>query len=323
MLEETVSSAVPSSIWALMSSWLTPTVLFLFLNIMIGTIAITSSLASQKPNHNEHHQEDNNKQHHHHQQQQQQQLSRSPSVLQRLKSINLYSYRSQEPQISTVAYEKPSAAQDFDHAQYFSSYVQSPELLHTPPPQQPQLTRSPSVLQRLKSFNPYNYLQYAQEPPVAVEQHEEEHKEQGREINLSRTEMEEEEEEAVDTLDEIYNKLQSSNKVVGRSMSDTKPIAGEIPKKLPKKMKKSASTKSAFGHFEEEQIVEARRPATVREAKSKKLIVEDEEEEAGDVGCVDAKADDFINKFKQQLKLQRLDSIIRYKEMVGRGGATK
>ncbi|CAN1120959.1 Pathogen-associated molecular patterns-induced protein A70 [Linum perenne] len=229
---------------------------------MIGTIAITSSLASQKPNHNEHHQEDNNKQHHHHQQQQQQQLSRSPSVLQRLKSINLYSYRSQEPQISTVA----------------------------------------------------NYLQYAQEPPVAVEQHEEEHKEQGREINLSRTEMEEEEEEAVDTLDEIYNKLQSSNKVVGRSMSDTKPIAGEIPKKLPKKMKKSASTKSAFGHFEEEQIVEARRPATVREAKK---------EEAGDVGCVDAKADDFINKFKQQLKLQRLDSIIRYKEMVGRGGATK
>ncbi|CAN1786375.1 Pathogen-associated molecular patterns-induced protein A70 [Linum perenne] len=239
---------------------------------MIGTIAITSSLASQKPNHNEHHQEDNNKQHYHqqHQQQQQQQLSRSPSVLQRLKSINLYSYRSQEPQIST----------------------------------------------RLKSFNPYNYLQYAQEPPVAAEQHEEEHKEQGREINLSRTEMEEEEEEeeAVDTLDEIYNKLQSSNKVVGRSMSDTKPIAGEIPKKLPKKMKKSASTKSAFGHFEEEQIVEARRPATVREAKSKKLIVEDEE---------DAKADDFINKFKQQLKLQRLDSIIRYKEMVGRGGSTK
>ncbi|CAN1786370.1 Pathogen-associated molecular patterns-induced protein A70 [Linum perenne] len=310
MLEETVSSAVPSSIWALMSSWLTPTVLFLFLNIMIGTIAITSSLASQKPNHNEHHQEDNNKQHYH-------QLSRSPSVLQRLKSINLYSYRSQEPQISTVAYEKPSAAQDFDHAQYFSSYVQSPELLHTPPPQQPQLTRSPSVLQRLKSFNPYNYLQYAQEPPVAAEQHEEEHKEQGREINLSRTEMEEEEEEeeAVDTLDEIYNKLQSSNKVVGRSMSDTKPIAGEIPKKLPKKMKKSASTKSAFGHFEEEQIVEARRPATVREAKSKKLIVEDEEEEA--------EADDFINKFKQQLKLQRLDSIIRYKEMVGRGGSTK
>ncbi|KAF9607898.1 hypothetical protein IFM89_003712 [Coptis chinensis] len=34
---------------------------------------------------------------------------------------------------------------------------------------------------------------------------------------------------------------------------------------------------------------------------------------------VDAKADDFINKFKNQLKLQRLDSILRYKEMLGRG----
>ncbi|CAM8939085.1 unnamed protein product [Rhodiola kirilowii] len=42
-------------------------------------------------------------------------------------------------------------------------------------------------------------------------------------------------------------------------------------------------------------------------------IKEDEE--------VDSKADDFINKFKQQLKLQRLDSILRYKEMLGRGVA--
>jgi len=28
---------------------------------------------------------------------------------------------------------------------------------------------------------------------------------------------------------------------------------------------------------------------------------------------VDAKADDFINKFKQQLKLQRLQSLLRYR----------
>jgi len=28
---------------------------------------------------------------------------------------------------------------------------------------------------------------------------------------------------------------------------------------------------------------------------------------------VDAKADDFINKFKQQLKLQRLESLLRYR----------
>jgi hypothetical protein len=34
---------------------------------------------------------------------------------------------------------------------------------------------------------------------------------------------------------------------------------------------------------------------------------------------VDAKADDFINRFKQQLKLQRLDSIIWFKDASNRG----
>lgn len=99
------------------------------------------------------------------------------------------------------------------------------------------------------------------------------------------------------------------------------PAAGELPVKLAKKMKKSASAKSAFAHFEVTDIVESRRPATVRVSKTKPTIAE--EEGSGDDEEVDAKADDFINKFKQQLKLQRLDSIIRYKEMVGRGNNGK
>uniref|UniRef100_A0A7N1A6F7 Uncharacterized protein n=1 Tax=Kalanchoe fedtschenkoi TaxID=63787 RepID=A0A7N1A6F7_KALFE len=61
-------------------------------------------------------------------------------------------------------------------------------------------------------------------------------------------------------------------------------------------------------------LLEARRPATVREAKAKSALEGEDEE-------VDSKADDFINKFKQHLKLQRLDSILRYKEMLGRGAA--
>jgi hypothetical protein len=36
---------------------------------------------------------------------------------------------------------------------------------------------------------------------------------------------------------------------------------------------------------------------------------------------VDSKADDFINKFKQQLKLQRIDSIMRYKDMINKGSS--
>lgn len=90
---------------------------------------------------------------------------------------------------------------------------------------------------------------------------------------------------------------------MARSQSDTNPAAGETPKKLPKKMKKSATLESAFNHFDL-----AKRPATM----------EEREEEEEDVE-VDARADDFINRFKQQLKLQRLDSIIRYKEMINRG----
>ena len=75
--------------------------------------------------------------------------------------------------------------------------------------------------------------------------------------------------------------------------------------KLSRKMKKSATTKSAFSHFKEEDVVEKRRPATVSEAKVSASEADDDE--------VNVKADDFINKFKKQLQLQRLDSITRYK----------
>lgn len=66
-------------------------------------------------------------------------------------------------------------------------------------------------------------------------------------------------------------------------------------------MKKSASTKSVFNHFEEAGISEASQPETAED------------------GEVDLKADDFINRFKQQLELQRRNSILRYKKMLGRG----
>ncbi|KAJ1263845.1 hypothetical protein BS78_09G218200 [Paspalum vaginatum] len=55
-----------------------------------------------------------------------------------------------------------------------------------------------------------------------------------------------------------------------------------------------------------------------RMSKSSSSVVEEEEPEA-DHG-VDARADDFINKFRQQLQLQRLNSLLNYKEMLSRGG---
>lgn len=180
------------------------------------------------------------------------------------------------------------------------------------------------MLQRLKSVNLYNY--FSQEPisntvPRTQETHThftlqpvyQQEKEQLEEQEEGVDTEEEETEEIQDqeqTLDEIYSKLKSNNKV-SISKSDTKPTSGDFPTKLQKKMKKSASSKSAFVHSEEDDIVEARRPATVRESKTKGTEMDDAE--------VDARADDFINRFKQQLKLQRIDSIIRDKEMSSRG----
>ncbi|CAK8564039.1 unnamed protein product [Lathyrus sativus] len=56
---------------------------------------------------------------------------------------------------------------------------------------------------------------------------------------------------------------------------------------------------------EDEEALERRRPATAM-ARSETTTCEEDE-------GVDAKADDFINMFKKQLKLQRLNSLIRYR----------
>uniref|UniRef100_A0A803N1W1 Uncharacterized protein n=1 Tax=Chenopodium quinoa TaxID=63459 RepID=A0A803N1W1_CHEQI len=98
-------------------------------------------------------------------------------------------------------------------------------------------------------------------------------------------------------------------------------------------MKKSASHKSAFNHFhvEPENHENARHtavPTTVMEdfeeerenAPPVPLFREEREREDYDNG-VDAKADDFINRFKKQLQMQRNDSIVRYKEMISRTSA--
>lgn len=102
---------------------------------------------------------------------------------------------------------------------------------------------------------------------------------------------------------------------MSRSKSDTCHEA--TPERVPAKMKKSASEKAVGRRVEEKEEVELRRPATVREKKGKVCETVAFREDEG----VDAKADDFINRFKQQLKLQRLDSLLRYKEMLNRGSA--
>ncbi|CAL9099804.1 unnamed protein product [Musa acuminata var. zebrina] len=222
MLEESILSILAS-----VYGWFTPAVLFVLLNLVIGTIAVASKSSGTG-----HH-------HHHHQSGPDvddggqaypgrflsYSLSRSPSVvLDCLRSFNLHRYRSGD----------------------------------IPPPLEPAPTTRAEVLY---------------ETPNPVAEAEDEHQQQ---------------------------------QYFGRSQSDAQPTAGEMPPKLPVRIKKSASEKSAFAHFEEAEVEAAGRDAV-------------EAEGSGGGDEVDARADDFINRFRQQLRLQRLESIARYKEMLTRG----
>lgn len=62
------------------------------------------------------------------------------------------------------------------------------------------------------------------------------------------------------------------------------------------------------------EMISVQKTSVEMKKSRSEMIVGDEFDEE-----VDAKADDFISKFKQQLKLQRLESIVRYNEMV-KGG---
>lgn len=112
------------------------------------------------------------------------------------------------------------------------------------------------------------------------------------------------------TLDDVYVQA-----VVNKSSRTTPELvkeSREIPVKSKGRMKKSVSMKAeikaaAEAEEEEEDSIEARRPATMREGRGK-MAEKDEYE-------VDAKADDFINRFKQELMLQRMDSIGRKREI--------
>ncbi|KAJ1691137.1 hypothetical protein LUZ63_015292 [Rhynchospora breviuscula] len=252
MLEE----AIPS-LWTSLLSWFTPTVLFVLLNIVIGTIAVTSkggAGAGAASSAGEHH--------HGHASV----LKRAPSlVLDRFRSFNLSSYAHHEIPSETGHLQSELAPAGGGGGGYEGDRGGS------------ALMRAPSlVLDRLRSFNLYRFV--------------------SGEVQVESVEVEVE--PVVDVVSSSDSQVEEhehySDHHIDRTQSDARP---PVPK-LPTRMKKSASDKSAFSHFEEAEI------------PKQPTLDED--------GEVDARADDFINKFKNQLRLQRLDSIMRYKEMLTR-----
>lgn len=123
-------------------------------------------------------------------------------------------------------------------------------------------------------------------------------------------------------LPSVYRSQEAETEVIGgnheaetNTVHKPKRSKSESTKKAKTKakenMKKSASEKAMAVEKtveEEREMVERRRPQTARLERT--VTVGD-----GD-HAVDARADDFINKFKRQLRLQRLDSLLRYKEIL-------
>ncbi|GLT47810.1 hypothetical protein SLA2020_214720 [Shorea laevis] len=324
---------------ASLTSWLTPSSLFVLLNIVIGTIVISSRFTSSR-----------RQQYHHYYHQPGPDygappLARAPSLLQRVRSLDFSFY-------------------NYGHPNYETPFVHPPEQQYIAQP--PQLERAPSILERIKSTDFFHKFAYPNHDVPFVHQSEPEHTaplertpsllDRVKSINFSlykfapsypesdhvlhpdpqyeaapqqpdflqptRTPSLLERVKSIDFTSfyrsDSLKKNPETELIPPATEWDSGTDAVQDPvhvhrskseknvtqRRSPEKMKKSASENSRQNEDDVEEI-ERRRPATTRLEKAVSI---------GEKGDVDAKADDFINNFKQQLKLQRLDSILGYKE---------
>ncbi|XP_030486672.2 pathogen-associated molecular patterns-induced protein A70 [Cannabis sativa] len=331
--------------WTFTASWLTPSSLFLFLNLMIGTLFLMSRFGTRKtPTHDQlrphgspqlvrsgsllervksfnlslykfesspavetvyhHHPTDPDNYPTH-----PTQLGRSPSFLERLRSVDLsyvYKFDHQqthpEPEPETVRHEEKTPVQNHMEQDHYPVRFQNPI-------QPPQLVRTPSFLERLRSIdlsyayrfdhqqtNPAPESKTARDPnPLEDHSHEPAH------VTRSKSESE-------------------SHGAHAEKKSQTEMMTKSASEKMGQGVRNSSNKdKKDNDEEEEEEVVEAverRRPATTRvERRSCNNGGETTSVNEFDDG-VDAKADDFINRFKQQLKLQRLESFKRFSEML-------
>ncbi|KAE9448780.1 hypothetical protein C3L33_19322, partial [Rhododendron williamsianum] len=261
-------SAAIFTTWASISSWFTPTVLFCLLNLTIGTIFLSSNFKSHHKNppyQNENHSDHNPAQ-----------LARAPSILDRVRSINFSLYRSDSldalqtqlarapsilDRVRSIDYFSPNRSDSLDPSQPEPQQpetqqpepqqpeTQQPEPqqpeTQQPDPVQPQLTRAPSILERVKSFN-FSLYGYDHPDP------------------------------------KHHSKL---DHVTRSKSDTTGEGEGRVAAAAAARMRKSASEKLREAEeTEEEDEEELRRPATVREGKGTTaagFFGEEEEERHG------------------------------------------
>ncbi|CAN8248367.1 unnamed protein product [Cochlearia groenlandica] len=273
------------------ASWFTPTTLFLLLNLMIGTIVITSRTGSDPRKH--HPLQNRFGSGHDH----------APSLIDRVKSINFHLYKFPNPESDLFSITA-------HHDVIGSDIPVYPDLDPNPAP----LQRAPSLLDRVRSINT-SYFKLTRfssirtgfgdqiDPPGLIRAPS--ILERVKSIKLSSFYGSDPETHSDHNPDYI---LHEEPKPMRIKSEPKKPVK----KKKTKKSTKSASEKSGkglIGSYEEAETAESveRRRADTSRVERSTSFGEGE-------GGVDAKASDFINRFKEQLKLQRHDSILRYKK---------
>ncbi|KAK9048976.1 hypothetical protein SSX86_032057 [Deinandra increscens subsp. villosa] len=215
------------------------------------------------------------------------QLTRSPSLLNRVMSMNLSSfyatpdlhdpYNNSTSQLS----RPPSLLQRVKSIDFsFSSFQNSPstesERLDNSPSER---TQTPSLLDRVKSFK--------LSPPLNSDQ------------DSGYMDSGKDEDSYIDPHLHSVEDKELANVLEKSSVTPT----NRSPNTLMEPSSENAAASSDGG---EKHDIRRRAPA-------KKAVTRVHDE------SVDAKADDFIKRFKHQLKLQRLDSLQRLREMLNRG----
>ncbi|XP_071700332.1 pathogen-associated molecular patterns-induced protein A70-like [Rutidosis leptorrhynchoides] len=263
---------------ASIASWFTPTVIFCVTNLIIATIFIASNNNNNKQHDQNVHGDSMSR------------IGRVSSFLDRARSINLSS--NYTPNTTTTSESLNHYASKPKTATYTSS-SRLAQSIHVTPPS--QLVPTPSLLERVKSIKLTSESSPGQLERVPS------FFDRVKSFKIS-SPFTSPDTDTVSDPDPSHN---NSDHNVIRSKSEKKSKVNNKLKSVDHQMKKS---RSAMRLAKDDDVdVDLRRPATTRERRSNDV---DEE--------VDAKADHFISKFKQQLKLQRLESLIRYNERLNR-----
>ncbi|KAI3772798.1 hypothetical protein L6452_03992 [Arctium lappa] len=298
---------VISSMWSSMAAWFTPIVLFGLMNLIVATIFLANN--------------NNNK---HHDQQDEDQvpeysssrIAQVTSLFERAKSINVSSYiaaittaesRQQKPSQQKIAtYSSLSRlAQSIHFPTLHGTRSDGGDLSQSV--SERQTVGDGSLLKRVKSVR----FSAADNDNTVLTESIQISNSPGQLVRAPSFI------ERVKSF-KISSPFKSGPPSSESEITDSNRIGNPDHHAIRSKSEKSSANKSVVeikktrseirlpSDDDDEEDFESKRPATTRERRS-----------GGDAG-VDAKADDFITRFRQQLKLQRVESLVRYNDILQR-----